>query len=231
MTTIPEVVAPTAPISPTTGSVALSTSLVSSDLVVLVSTIALAAGGTRPTPTIGGVDMTISADWTLPSTSRLVIYTMTGLTGSVSIAYNTGGFNAALTAFVIRDLPSPSTIQTAISDWSSALTSAGVHEGPAALSASTGQVAIFVALAAGGTMTVPSTSTPASGWTLDRAGTPTGGGHHAAAHHIVTASGNVQATVSNSNARLMGTAMILFGTGSVVPPLASTFTGWGAPIF
>lgn len=212
-------------------SFALTTTLVSTDLVVLL--MGKSSGGTNTT-TINGSATTAFGNWQNGTGgARLYVSTMTGLTGSHSVSYTTASTSAdnRFTAYVIRGLTNRAITNSAISDWSSTSTPSNTDEGPAALAVDVGQAAIYAAIVGtSGTLTFPSNPTPSSGWTTDRADTPATVAM-AAARHVVAGAGNVQANVRVTATRALGSVMLVLGDAAAPTPLTSTFVGWGNPIF
>jgi hypothetical protein len=227
--TVPEV-STVDPAANVTSSLAIATTLVPSDLILVIYTNSATGAGTR---TINGVAMTqyTATTWQNGGTTRLRVYTATGLTGSHSLSYSTSSLSTTnrYTLYVIRGLTNSAITSNAISTWAAGTTASNTDEGHTGVAVDNGQAAFVVGAWDSGTVTFPSNPTP-SGWTTDRVDTA-GGGRHNSAHLVfssaVTAQVNIQSTLSTA----VAVAMFVVGDAVTSPPLTSTFVGWGNPIF
>lgn len=176
-----------------TSSIALSTTLVSTDLIFVAMT--KGSSGTN-TITINGSAPTAVGNWQQGiGSTRLYVYTKTGLTGSHSVSY-TNGAACHFTVIVVRGLTSPSTISTSVSTWDSTTTASNVEEGPTGIAAASGQIAIAVGACNTGTITFPSSPVPAT-WTNDRVDA-SGVGNGCVSHAIPTSSVTAYAGIKTS---------------------------------
>lgn len=229
--TVPEV-STLEPAAGASSSLPIATSLVPSDVVVLVYSNNISIGGTF---TIDGVGMTLRGGAALRngSSTRVYVYTRTGLTGSHSLTYAVSGSSSVnrMTVLVVSGLTNSAITADALSDWSStATTTANTDESTAVLTVGSGQLAIAVGAVQAGTMVFPSNSTPASGWTTDR-GDGSGTGLARVLHYIFPSAGSSQVRIQTSTLSNVACALYVLGDAAVVPPLSSTFIGWGSPIF
>lgn len=215
--------------SSTSGSIALTPTILTTDLIFVV----VSCNNAIPTLNVAGSAFTQYGSTQLlgSTTTRMALFTKTGVSGTVSVAYSTSfSTTNKFTVYVVRGLTNRAVTAYAQSDWSASTTAANTDEGPSALPYDTGQVAVFVGVAGAGTLTFPSNTTPASGWTTNYSGGAANGDHNAASH-IATASGTVQANIRSTATVSLGGAMVVLGDVVSVPPLTSTFVGWGSPIF
>jgi hypothetical protein len=223
--TVEEVLTPATIGSSASGSVSIATSLLSTDLVLIV--MSKGNAGTT-TVTINGSAAPAYSNWQNGTGTRVYVYSKTGITGSHSVGYTTSSTaSATFTIMVIRGLTNSAITASAISDWSSSSTAANTDEGPASQSAGLGQIAVYAATPAAGTPTFPSNPTP-SGWTTDRTAVAL---FHGVAHYIPTSSVSVQSFIRTTSITTLGSVMLIVGDVSSVPELTSTFVGWGNPIF
>lgn len=226
------------PTPASTTNYSVTTSLVSSDVVLVVYS----------KPSAGSHTLSgLGATWVpqgnrqVQSSGTVVYYsTATGVTGTgtVSLTLGSATTTPTITILVLRGMNATTLSATTDSTWfqvdgvstgTQTNTTANTDEGAAAIAAGIDQIAVFVAVVQAGTATFPSNTTP-SGWTTDTT-VATGTGRHIVAHKVVTAAGNVQSNVQTTSLTTIGTTLMLFGTATSIPPLTSTFVGWGNPIF
>ena len=221
--TVPEIITGTAAAGTTT-NFSVTTTLVSSDLVIVTW-----SRGTTGSATLTGLGGTWTALFDATSGNRVMLRYTTGVTGTGTVTLNPGaGTTGNVVIFVVRGLTSPSTNALQQSVWSGTTTSLNTDEGPASQSFGVDQFAVAIGTAVTGTITWPSNPTP-SGWTVDAAVTTNADFY--AAHLIGTTSGTVQVNMQSTSSTTLGVAVFVFGTASGPTPLVNTFVGWGNPIF
>ncbi|SIN72934.1 hypothetical protein [Agromyces cerinus] len=228
--TVEEVIAPANIAGSASGSISITTSLLSTDLVlVLVSKVSAGSA----TVTFDGSAPTSYGNWQNSTGTRLFVYTKTGVTGTGhTVGYSTTGTSTVnrFTILVIRGLSNAAVTSFAQSDWSSTTTAANTDETVAGQSVGNGQVAVIVGVATAGTVTFPSNPLPATGWSTDRAD-GSGNGTSNVIHQVFTAPDTAQASIRTTSTTTIGAATFILGDTSSPPALISTFTGWGNPIF
>jgi hypothetical protein len=219
-----------------TSSIPITTTLVSSDLVVVLM-VKNASGAT--TVSINGSTLSQYGGASLlngstSSGTRLSLFTQTGLTGSHSVSYDTNSFATTnqFTVYVIRGLSNPAITARQTSVWDNTNTTSGTDEGHTSVVVGADQIAISVGCVTslGATVTFPSNATPSTGWTADRA--PGGGaGNGNVIRQQFTSAGTVQVNIRATANVPIAVSTMIFGDATAATPLTSTFVGWGNPIF
>jgi hypothetical protein len=215
-----------APAASASGSLPLATTLVSSDFVVVVYSRITSAAGTL---TINGSSPTIYNTW-LNASRRVQVATVTGLTGSHTLSYTMSSSTQNVVAvYVVRGLTNSAITATSESTWDGITTASNTPETPAAVSVDNGQIVIAVAAitSASGTITFPTSPSPATGWVSDLVGAS----RTQSIHRIFTTAESAQVGVSIIANTTIAVVMLVIGDAVSVPPLTSTFVGWGNPIF
>lgn len=205
----------------------ITTTLRASDRVV----IALIKVGTAGTPSVSGLGATWTAHQSGTTTTDHFLWSASGITGGGTVTITVGSAAGDYVIWVLR-----SSVDQSITHHGSGKADGGVSANVSIqtadiTSSDTGMYAVGAAFAVSGTLTFPhGNSLPSSGWTLDDTGSNTVSSFIS---RQLSASGSVRGAMSSSNA---GGVAVLAGvftdgdTGSL-PPLTSTFTGWGNPIF
>lgn len=226
---IVEIITGTIP-NPSAGTnFAVTTTLVSSDVVAVVWGMVSAEAGA-----VSGLGGTWTEAFNMDQTGSgrvKVVYT-TGVTGTgnVTIPNGNASFTGAAAVYVIRGLNSFAVTEQH-SVWDANSTPGNTDEFTPSQSFGEDQVALAAGTVSAGTVTFPSNPTPASGWTTDVAKTTTV--RVWSAHLVGTAlHSTLQVGLRSSSTRAIGVVAVVFGTPTAgAPPLTSTFVGWGNPIF
>lgn len=216
------------PGSSASGSLPIATTLVSSDLVVVVASRSVATFGTL---TLGGATPATYADYTNNQT-RVRIASKTGMTGSQTLSYTTpaASSNNRIALYVVRGLTNSSITSDSASTWTTGTTGANTDETPTAVSVGSGQMVIALGSATAGTLTFPSNPSPSTGWAADNVDA-SGVGLMNMYHQIFTSPQSAQVSIKTTSATTIAALMLVVGDAVSVPPLTSTFIGWGNPIF
>ena len=220
----------TSPAASSSGSIPLTSTLVSSDLVLIVH--ARNSGSASGSRTIGGSSPTFYQEWTNVS-GPTAVYTATGLTGSHTLSYTVGiSSTQAYAVYVVRGLTNPAITATAESTWTTGFSAINADEFTTTAAVDSGQAVVAIGnVQGGGTATFPSNPTPSTGWTADNVAS--GGGTICAASRVFTAlEGSTRMGIRSSLSGRIASVMLILGDAAGGPtPLTSTFVGWGNPIF
>ena len=210
----------------TTGSVSFPVSMIPSDLALIT---VRQNGSNAMTVVVNGVTLTqyMSVQNGLGGVT-VRVYAVTGLTGthSETVTVPSVAGTALIGVNVAHGLLNTAIKTTAQSTWNSGTTAANTDEGPTPISVGNGQAVVAVGIGSG-TVTFPSNPTPASGWTTDRGGTSP------LASRVFTATEpSMQVNIRAASTVAIAVLEIVLGDEiTASPPLASTFIGWGNPIF
>lgn len=202
--------------------VSVSTSLVATDRLVLV----LYKTSTTGTPSVTGLG-TWSVLEQVIVTRDSYLYTMTGATAGGNLTITPTSLAADYALYVLRGGGG----QVDVFGSEQGYTSSGTASETPAISGALGGMFVVAAVAAtaGATITFPAgTSVPSSGWSADYTGVNNNAffisnGLSAGANVVV----GVTATSGTAKTILVG----VFSEAAGLPPLTSTFVGWGNPIF
>lgn len=176
------------PASFSSSTIPLSTTLSSTDVVLMVYSRTSSGAGTI---TIDGGTFVEFGTY-LNSTTRVQVSTVTGLTGSHTISYTMTSGTNLISIYVIRGLSDPSITASSQTTWPGPSTPSNTDVTPAAVSVDDGQIVIAVGIATGsGTITFPSSPDPATGWTGDS----TGSSRTRLVHQIFTVPDTAQVSV------------------------------------
>jgi len=148
----------------TSGTPTVTTSLVSTDRVV----VALLKQATAGTPSISGLGATWNIDASLTATADTYIWSATGITGGGTITVNPNSTSPSdLIVWVIRasNSASVSLVNAQTLTFGAAVASTVRSTTGAATTA--GAFVAGAAWVTAGSITLPTSSTPASGWTTD----------------------------------------------------------------
>lgn len=210
----------------TSATVTVTTSLVPTDRLVVL----YVKSGVGGVPVISGL-----GTWTnLQShtiTRDAVLVTMTGATGGGNVTINPGtsGASGDYVLFVLRGSGGG---QVDVFGSQSARVSSGGAATTADITSAT--AGMFVCASGtvdpGAGVVFPGASTlPASGWTTTRTATNTDGKF---IHQVLSSGSTVRMNVTNGTGTGAALSLVgVFSEAATTPPLASTFVGWGNPIF
>lgn len=202
--------------------VPLATSLVATDVVVVIMYTIFVSAGTVTCPGMTATRI-LGADQSSRTNSwRHVIVWAHGGVGAKTLTLNPAGSATHAHVYVIRGLNSATKEGQASSTYGQTLSTGK----SAFLTAGRNQVAILTAMKEGGgnPTTFPSAPSPASGWVT----TLQSGDLFSAYNATLTKSGSVGGGITPFNAGLLGVTVVAFGTPD--PDLPSGFRGWGIPI-
>ena len=156
------------------------------------------------------------------SDTRMYVYTATGITGTPTVTFTSDGVssNNSYLLYIIRG--AQPILTSAASSWyatdgvvdaADPIVPAGTAEGPAALAAGYGQVALFVgALAANSAHDQPPYApTPATGWVVDNNPQVASPGFILGASRLVPGLNTVQGNLRSSASVRMGSLMLVTG--------------------
>lgn len=148
-------------------NIAIATTLVASDLVVVVGTMN-SGGGRSITPSGLGTWNTRSSD--VQGIVRTTVDSITGVTGTGTITITVVGSAAEVSVWVVRGLVAPTVYSVLLNDVPSILpTGPLLVAGPQDFTADQGLIQVVCSTVSGNTYTGPSTGTlPSTGaWTMD----------------------------------------------------------------
>lgn len=211
-----------------TTNIALTTDLVSTDIVLVITS---AHSSVTPTFSLPGVTLVdpLSGTDVLLNGYKHVARWGTGGTGVKTLAITQGVYDlgsSSAVVYVIRGVSPQSVDVLAASTYTNSFVTTIATP---SIAVDVGQVVVISALYEGSSATSTLTATPpASGWVSSSANTQM----RCIAHDAIGSAQNAVGTASSSAVNAYrGIFGIVFGDPVTTPPLTSTFVGWGVPIF